>query len=131
MAKNKHLVAEIGMGAVAAAALAMAGGYVLWDRMGKDKQAKVKTWVAKARKETAAKIARAKKMSEGEYKHIVDAAVERYGSMANVNKAELQKTAATLKAEWKRIQSQAKTLAAQAKKGPVAKQVVKTAKKAK
>ena len=114
--KNKHLAAEIGAGAVAAAALAVAGGYVLWERMGKQKQAKVKAWVAKARKEAATNFARAKKMTEGEYKHIVDAAVERYGSLANVNKAELQKTAASLKAEWNRIHAEAKKMAQEMEK---------------
>jgi hypothetical protein len=114
--KGSHMGAKIGVGAVAAAALAMAGGYVLWERMGKEKQGKVKAWAAKARKDTMEQLKRAKKMSEGEYKHIVDVAVERYGSLANVNKAELQKTAATLKSEWKRIQGHAKTIAAQMQK---------------
>lgn len=107
---NKNHAAEIGAGALAAAALAVAGGYVLWERMGKTKQAKLKAWVAKARKEAAQKVAMAKKMSESEYRHIVDAAVERYGSLANVNKPELQKTAAMLKAEWDRIRAQAKKI---------------------
>jgi hypothetical protein len=112
--KNNHRAAEIGAGAVAAAALAVAGGYILWDRMGKQKQAKVKAWVANARKEAAQKVAMAKKkLSEVQYKQIVDAAVERYGSLANVDRAELEKTAATLKAEWQRIQKQAKTVAKQ------------------
>jgi hypothetical protein len=109
--KNKHHAAEIGAGAVAAAALAMAGGYVLWERMGKEKQAKVKRWVAEARKETAKKVAHAKKLSEGEYKRIVDSVVKQYGSLDDVNKAELQKTATMLKSEWKRIQGHARTLA--------------------
>jgi hypothetical protein len=117
--KSNHRAAEIGAGAVAAAALAIAGGYVLWDRMGKQKQARVKAWVQKARKEAVAKLAQAKKMSEGEYKHIVDMAVERYGTMSGVNKVELQKTAAALKAEWQRIQKQAKTIAGQMKKTKV------------
>ena len=56
--QNNHRVAEIGAGAVAAAALAVAGGYILWDRMGKQKQTKVKAWVLKARKEAATQFAR-------------------------------------------------------------------------
>lgn len=108
--KHKSHAAEIGAGAVAAAALAVAGGYVLWERMGKQKQAKVKSWVAKARKETAAKVAHAKKLTEGEYKRIVDSVVKQYGSMDDVNAAELRKTAAMLKSEWKRIQGHAKTM---------------------
>ena len=130
--KNKHIGAKIGAGAVAAAALAVAGGYVLWENMGKERRAKVKVWAQKARKDAVAQLAQAKKMSEGEYKHIVDAAVERYGSLANVNKTELQKTAATLKSEWKRIQSQAKVIAAQMQKqhaGAPAKKAAKSRKR--
>lgn len=114
--KESGIATKIGVGAVAAAALAMAGGYVLWERMDKGRKAKVKAWVAKARMDAAQKVAMAKKMSEGEYRHIVDVAVERYGSLANVNKAELVKTAATLKSEWARIQEQAKTIAMQMQK---------------
>ena len=115
MKKNKkagagRIAAEVGAGAVAAAALAMAGGYMLWERMGKQQQAKVKTWVAQARKEAAKNIANAKKMSQAEYKRIVDESVKRYGSLADVNKAEMVKTAAAMKAEWKRIQAHAKMM---------------------
>ncbi len=115
--KNKHLGAEIGAGAIAAAALALAGGYVLWERMGKEKQAKVKTWVAKARKESVKKLAMARSMSETEYKRIVDQAVKHYGAMAKINKPELAKVATDMKAEWKRIQAQAKLLAKEMQKG--------------
>jgi hypothetical protein len=110
------IAAEVGAGAVAAAALAVAGGYVLWERMGKQKQARVKSWVAKARQEAARNVANARKMSQTEYKRIVDAAVKRYGSLSDVNKAELAKTAATMKGEWSRIQSQAKVMAKQMQK---------------
>lgn len=114
--KNKNIAAEVGVGAVAAAALAMAGGYILWERMGKEKRAKVKAWAQKARKEAVQNLARAKHVSEVEYKRIVDHAVQHYGSLSNVNKAELIKAAQDLKSEWKRIQSQAKVMAKQMQK---------------
>jgi hypothetical protein len=114
--KNKHLGAEIGAGAVAAAALALAGGYVLWERMGKTKQAKVKAWVANARKESVKKLAMARSMSETEYNRIVEQAVKHYGAIAKINKPELAKVATDMKAEWKRIQAQAKLLAKEMQK---------------
>lgn len=114
--KNKHLGAELGAGAVAAAALALAGGYVLWERMGKVKQAKVKTWAAKARKDAVRKLAMARSMSETEYNRIVDQAVKHYGALAKINKPELVKVSADMKAEWKRIQAQAKLLAKEMQK---------------
>jgi hypothetical protein len=119
--KNKHLGAEIGAGAVAAAALALAGGYVLWERMGKGKQAKVKSWVANARKESVKKLAMARSMSEAEYKRIVDHAVTHYGALAKINKPELAKAASDMKAEWKRIQAQAKLLAKEMQKDKMVK----------
>jgi hypothetical protein len=114
--KNTHLGAELGAGAVAAAALALAGGYVLWERMGKERQAKVKTWAVQARKESVRKLALARSMSEAEYKRIVDQAVKHYGSLAKINKPELTKAATDMKAEWKRIQAQAKLLAKEMQK---------------
>jgi hypothetical protein len=114
--KNKHLGAELGAGAVAAAALALAGGYVLWERMGKTKQAKVKMWAANARKDAVRKLAMAKHMSETEYNRIVEQAVKHYGTLAQINKPELAKVATDMKAEWKRIQAQAKLLAKEMQK---------------
>lgn len=114
--KTNNIGAKIGAGALAAAALAMAGGYVLWERMDKKQKENAKAWVRKARKEAAEKFAMAKKMSEGEYERIVDMAVERYGTLAKVNKPELQKTASMLKSEWKRIQGHAKLMAKEMQK---------------
>lgn len=136
--KNKHLAAEIGAGAVAAAALAMAGGYVLWERMDKTKKAKVKTWIARARKDAVVKLAHAKHVSEVEYKRIVDQAVKHYGMLSDANKVEIAKAATAMKAEWKRIQEQAKLMAADMQKDaakrvagkPAARKTAKTKKKA-
>jgi hypothetical protein len=112
--KNNNHAVEIGAGAVAAAAFAVASGYVLWEKMGKQKQAKVKAWVVKARKEAAGNIAKAKKtISEVDYQRIVDAAVVRYGAPHGLDKAELAKVAADLKADWKNIQGHAKVVAKQ------------------
>jgi len=130
--KNNKLAMEIGAGAMAAAAVAAAGGYILWERMGKQKQGKVKAWVANARKEAVRNIAKAKKtISEVDYQRIVDAAVERYGAPHGMTKAELAKVAADLKADWKHIQSHAKMMTQQLQKqhagvGATMKKVVKS-----
>lgn len=123
MKKKSSSGAGVGVG-VAAAALAIAGGYVLWENMGKKKQTKVKAWVVKARKETMEKLAKAKDVGEVQYKHIVDAAVKRYGLSEGISKADLGKVASDLKAEWGKIQGHAKAIAKQLQKqhkGKVAK----------
>lgn len=126
--KNESHAAAIGAGALAAAALVAAGGYVLWDKMGKQKQEKVKSWVAKARKEAIKNIGHAKKIGEAEYDHIVDVAVKRYGSMQGINKEELAKVADDLKAEWVRIKKHAIEMSKEAKES--GKKVIKTSGKA-
>ena len=127
-AKKRNVGAEIGAGAAVAAALAIAGGYVLWEKMGKQRQKKVKTWVAKARKDAVQKLAAAKKMGEAEYKRIVDAAVKKYAS-GGITKIELTKVAADLKSEWKNIQGHAQAIAKQIQKqrGAMKKPVAKPA----
>lgn len=127
--QNKSHAAEIGAGALAAAALVAAGGYILWDKMGKEKQKKVKAWVASARKEAVKNLSHAKKIGEAEYDHIVDVAVKRYGSMEGINKEELAKVAGDLKAEWTRIKKQAMAMSKEAKKS--GKKVIKTSPKKK
>lgn len=120
--------AEIGAGALAAAAVVAAGGYILWDKMGKQKQAKVKAWVAKARKEAVKNLGNAKKIGEAEYDRIVDIAVKRYGAAQGINKEELMKVGNDLKAEWTRIKKQAMEISKTAKK-PASKKKKTTAKK--
>ncbi|HVO28744.1 MAG TPA: hypothetical protein VMT81_02055 [Candidatus Paceibacterota bacterium] len=124
-ATNKNLGLKIGAGALAAAALAAAGGYVLWENMDKGKRAKLKTWAVKARKDAIREFARAKRMSEGDYKQIVDRVTSHYAALHHVNQAELAKTAANLKAEWKRIQKQAQAIAARRAGGAKKRKTVK------
>jgi hypothetical protein len=105
--KKAKMAMEVGAGMITAAALAVAGAYVLSD---KKRMAKAKTWAAKARKEAAKNVKIAKRMSEREYVRIVDEATKRYGALHNVGGAELVKAAKDIKAEWKKIQSEAKKL---------------------
>jgi hypothetical protein len=113
--KNNKGGSEVGVG-LAAAALALAGGYVLWEKMGKERQEKAKAWIVKARQEAVNKLADAKKMGESEYNRIVDAAVKRYGLSEGISKADLSKVAADLKGQWAKIQVKAKTVAKQLQK---------------
>ena len=108
---SKSNAAKIGAGALAAAAIVAAGGYILWENMGKEKQAKVKTWVAKARKEAIKNLGHAKKVGESEYKRIVDLAVKHYATGEAVSKEEIAKVARDLKAEWVRIKKEADKIA--------------------
>ena len=128
--KRENKVAGVGIG-VAAAALAIAGGYVLWGKMGKQQQKKVKTWVAKARKDAIQNLAKARGAGEAQYKRIVDAAVKRYGLSEGISKVDLAKVASDLKGEWRNIQGHAKAIAKQLQKQRGGKGTVKKASSAK
>lgn len=105
--KRTKLAVEVGVGVITVAALAGAAAYVLSD---KKRTAKAKAWVVKAREEIVKNVKAAKRMGEKEYARIVDAATKRYGSLHNVNAAELVKAAKGIKAEWKMIQAEAKKM---------------------
>jgi uncharacterized protein YpuA (DUF1002 family) len=106
--KAKRMAVGVGAGILTAAALAAAGAYVLSD---KKTQAKAKAWAVKAKQEVAKKVRQAKQLSEGEYKHMVDEAMKRYGLMHNVSTAEVVKFAKDVKNEWGRIQDHAEKIA--------------------
>jgi len=112
MKKSQKKALEIGAGAVAAAALAAAAGaYLLSGKEGAKRRAKMKTWAKQAQKEVARRAKMARKLSEGEYKRIVDQAVKQYGSLEDVTVREMMNTAKQLKSEWSRIQKHAKMMA--------------------
>ena len=127
--KTKRVAMEVGAGVLTAAALAAAGAYLLSD---KKRRAKAKSWVTKARREVAKNVKIARRMGEAEYKRVVDQATKRYGSLHKVNVAEVMKTARDLKAEWKRMQKDAKVIAKMMpKKKPVRRAKARTTKKRK
>lgn len=101
---------KIGAGMVAAAALAAAAGYAAWEGMDKKQKTKLKTWAQKARRDVAGELSRAKKMSEGDYKRIVDRVMGHYGALRGVNQTELAKTTRELKSEWSRIRARAQAI---------------------
>jgi hypothetical protein len=97
----RKIALEAGAGVFTAAALAAGAAYLLSD---KKRQVRAKAWVAKTRREVAANIKRARRMSETEYTRIVNAAVKRYGGLSDANKMELARVAMDLKGEWQRLQ---------------------------
>ncbi len=105
--KSKKIAMEAGAGVLTAAALAAAAAYYLSD---KKRQAKAKVWVAKARQEVGRNVKIAKKLGEKEYKHLVDQAVKRYGSLQHASSAELIQAAMELKDEWQRIRKEAERI---------------------
>jgi predicted LPLAT superfamily acyltransferase len=111
-------------GAVTAAVLAAAAGAYFLSN--KKTQKKAKAWVAKAKKDIAAKAKVAKKLGKEQYNAIVDEVVKQYGPLEKLTAKDVITAAKQLKAEWDNIQKHAKKLAK-----PMIKKVVrKPAKKA-
>ncbi len=98
---------EIGGAVTAAAIAAAAGAYLLSDKKTK---AKAKKWVVAARKEVAKNAKVAKKLGAKEYAKMVDQAVKRYGSMEKMTAADMIAAAKDLKAEWTKINAEAKKM---------------------
>jgi hypothetical protein len=129
-AKKTKTMKAVGVGAGVAAGLtaALAGAYLLYGQKGSKK--KVKAWVAKAKREATREIKMLKRVGEKEYKTVVEKAMKRYGSLENVNMAEVMRAVADAKNEWKRIQGEAEKMAKMAaKKKPMKKLAPKKAKK--
>ena len=120
----RTMALEAGAGVLTAAALAAGAAYLLSD---KKRQAKAKTWVAKTRREVAANIKRARRMSKAEYARVVNTAVKRYGNLNDANKAELARVAMDLRSEWQRLQKIARSAKAGKAKKPA--RMAKTKKK--
>ena len=108
---NKRMAVEVGAGVLTAAALAVAGAYLLSGKIGKVRRAKIKAWAQKARKEVAQNVKRASRMGEAEYKRLVDRATKRYGSMHEISAKEIGNVARDLKTEWARIKKDARVIA--------------------
>jgi hypothetical protein len=107
-------------GALTAATLAAAAGaYLLSDKKTKTK---AKKWVAEARKEIVKNAKVARKLGEKEYARIVDEAMKHHAALENLTAADVIKEGKMLKAEWEKIQAEAKKIAkAAAPKKAVAK----------
>ena len=96
-------------GAITAATLAAAAGmYLLSDKKTKTK---AKKWVAEARKEVVKNAKAARKLGEKEYAHIVDEVMKHHAALENLTAADVIREGKALKAEWKKIQAEAKKMA--------------------
>jgi hypothetical protein len=96
-------------GALTAATLAAAAGaYLLSDKKTKTK---AKKWVAEARKEIVKNAKVARKLGEKEYARIVDEAMKHHAALENLTAADVIKEGKMLKAEWEKIQAEAKKIA--------------------
>ncbi|HUC31192.1 MAG TPA: hypothetical protein VMR99_00680 [Candidatus Paceibacterota bacterium] len=99
---------EIGGAITAATIAAAAGAYLLSDKKTKTK---AKKWAMEARKEVVKKAKVAKKLGEKEYHRLVEEAVKHHGSLEHLTAGDMMKAAKELKAEWKKIQAEAKKMA--------------------
>ena len=123
---------EIG-GAITAATLAAAAGAYLLSN--KKTKAKAKKWAMEARKEVVKNAKMAKKLGEKEYARMVDEAMKHHAALENLTAGDVIREAKALKAQWTKIQAEAKKMAkayapkkAAAKKEPARK--AKASKKA-
>jgi len=108
----------IGAGAVAAAALAAAAGaYFLSGKEGAKRKAAMKAWAVKARNEVAKQAKTAKRLSEAQYKIMVDRAVKKYGRLEDMSAADMMRAAADIKAEWDNVKKHAKMMAMEMQSG--------------
>jgi len=96
-------------GAITAATLAAAAGaYLLSDKKTKTK---AKKWAMEARKEVIKNVKVAKKLGEKEYGRMVDEAMKHHAALENLTAGDVIREGKALKAEWKKIQAEAKKMA--------------------
>ena len=98
----------IGSAITAATLAAAAGAYLLSDKKTKTK---AKKWAVEARKEVVKNAKVARKLGEKEYARIVDEAMKHHAALENLTAADIIREGKTLKAEWKKIQAEAKKMA--------------------
>jgi hypothetical protein len=96
-------------GAITAATLAAAAGaYLLSDKKTK---AKAKKWAMEARKEVVKNVKVARKLGEKEYGRMVDEAMKHHAALENLTAGDIIKEGKALKAQWTKIQAEAKKMA--------------------
>ena len=98
---------EVGAGILAGVAGALVAGYLVYEKT-KPQHAKIKAWVASARKDAAGEIKKMKQVGAGEYERLVAKAIKHYGAIQKASGPEIAKAIEDAKAEWVHIQKQAK-----------------------
>lgn len=90
----------IGVG-LTTAAVAAVGAYFLYGSKDASKnRKKVKSWALKAKGEVLEVLEKAEKITEGEFKQLVDGAVKTYGKMENVTKKEIEEFKKEMNENW-------------------------------
>lgn len=120
-----------GLGLLAAGAAA----YFFTGEGGDKNRAKVKAWARTAKKEVVAELKKMEKVSQKAYGAAVDAVLEKYHQVENIDKADIVALAKEMKSHWKSISSHMTDAVAKAEKNAktsvnkVAKKVVKATSK--
>lgn len=98
---SKTPAALMGLGILAAS---FAGAYYLYGtKDGAKKKAKIKGWMLKAKGEVLEKLENLKDVNEDIYYGLVTNVINKYQSVKNIDKGELEELGADLKKHWKNI----------------------------
>lgn len=122
--KKAAVVGGILAGVAAAGA---ATAYFFGGTGGAKNRAKVKAWAEKAKKEVVADLKKMETVSQKAYHGAVDAIMDKYKDLKNVDQEDLINAAKELKSHWKSISADMKKAVDEGKK--VANSTVKSAKK--
>lgn len=98
---NHNVVKVLGIGAIAAAA---AGAYFLYGtKEGAKKRTAIKGWMLKAKGEVLEKLEGLKDVSEENYNTILESVLNKYSSLKNIDKSDVDELVIDLKKHWKNI----------------------------
>ena len=104
--KSMSTAQKVGLGVgLTAAAIAAAGGYFLYgSKNAAQNRKKVKSWTLKAKGEVLEALEKAGRITEEEYKALVEAASGTYGALQKATKGELKEFQAEMHDHWKKLQ---------------------------
>jgi uncharacterized protein YdbL (DUF1318 family) len=97
---------EVGAGVAAGLAGALVAGYLVYEKT-KPHHAKVKAWIASARRDAALQMKKMKTVGAAEYERLVSKAIKHYGAIQKASGPEIMKAIQDARSEWKHIQSEA------------------------
>lgn len=99
--RNKVLTAGIGMAAIAAA-----GAYFIYGKVGAKSREKIKGWALQLKGEVLEKMEDLKDIDQETYYKLIDQTTERYKRVKRVSAAELAHITEELKNAWAHISKQ-------------------------
>jgi len=106
-AKNELSTAQkMGLGiGLTAAAVTAAGAYFLYGSKEAPKnRKKIKSWMLKAKGEVLEALEKAEKISEAEYRALVETASGAYGTLQKASKGEMNEFKDEMQEHWKKLQ---------------------------